>query len=111
MMLLQVGYISEYPHTGVDSAAAVEQGVGLHELFWGGRNMELEDGKKVFGQVWPKVGVEETVKVCFMEGARTRVVNGCCNVKGPSHLCWACFMTDYSGVDAHCWGWRTQSVY
>eukprot|EP00878_Enallax_costatus_P023639 GHUV01025149.1.p1 GENE.GHUV01025149.1~~GHUV01025149.1.p1 ORF type:complete len:321 (+),score=78.69 GHUV01025149.1:169-1131(+) len=52
--VLQVGYISEYPHTGIDSASPVEQGLGLHELFWGGKNIELEDGKKVFGQVWPK---------------------------------------------------------
>lgn len=58
---MQVGYISEYPHTGVESAAAVEQGVGLHDLFWGGRNIELEDGKKVFGQVWPKVGIKDDI--------------------------------------------------
>lgn len=55
--LLQVGYISEYPHTGADVAGAVEQGVGLHELFWGGQTMELPNGAKVFGQIWPKVSI------------------------------------------------------
>ena len=53
----QVGYISEYPHMGVDTVGPAEQGLPLHDLFWGGKNLELEDGKKVFGQIWPKVGM------------------------------------------------------
>ncbi|WIA17998.1 hypothetical protein OEZ85_009485 [Tetradesmus obliquus] len=52
--LLQVGYISEYPHMGLDAAGSVEQGLPLSELFWGGKCFELEGGRKVIGQVWPK---------------------------------------------------------
>lgn len=52
--LFQVGYISEYPHTGQQVSAA-EGGLPMDKLFWGGKVMELDNGKKVFGQVWPKV--------------------------------------------------------
>lgn len=27
----------------------------MDQLFWGGKCVELDQGKKVFGQVWPKV--------------------------------------------------------
>ncbi|KAI8471362.1 MAG: NAD(P)-binding protein [Monoraphidium minutum] len=53
--LLQVGYISEYPHA-LPPGAGVSSGggdVGLDQLFWGGRRVELEEGRVVMGQVWP----------------------------------------------------------
>ncbi|KAF8062034.1 Zadh2 [Scenedesmus sp. PABB004] len=61
--VLQVGYISEYPHTGRDAAAAVEEGLPLSEVFWKGRTLELPGGRRVFGQVWPKdVGAVRAAK-------------------------------------------------
>jgi hypothetical protein len=30
----------------------------MTSLFWGGKCVELDQGKKVFGQVWPKVRVQ-----------------------------------------------------
>lgn len=61
----QVGYIAEYPHTRAGAAGAaddeeqpVEQGVRLSELFWGGGELQLEGGRRVIGQVWPKVSDE-----------------------------------------------------
>lgn len=55
--MLQVGYISEYPHTG-QAVSAAEGGLDMTSLFWGGKCVELDQGKKVFGQVWPKVCVQ-----------------------------------------------------
>eukprot|EP00879_Flechtneria_rotunda_P009564 GHRR01010010.1.p1 GENE.GHRR01010010.1~~GHRR01010010.1.p1 ORF type:complete len:380 (+),score=128.42 GHRR01010010.1:157-1296(+) len=53
--LLQVGYISEYPHAGTGAAeAANEANVPITELFWGGKSLELAEGRKIIGQVWPK---------------------------------------------------------
>lgn len=50
--LLQVGYISEYPHTGTSEASSHE-GVRLDEMFWNGVNTE-KGGQKYYGQIWPK---------------------------------------------------------
>jgi hypothetical protein len=27
----------------------------MDQLFWGGKTIDLDQGKKVFGQIWPKV--------------------------------------------------------
>jgi hypothetical protein len=82
--VLQVGYISEYPHTttagtaaaGVDGAAAAavsgggssggnggksgSGGIPLEELFWRGGVEELEGGRRCVGKVWPSVRAFET---------------------------------------------------
>jgi hypothetical protein len=55
VIVLLLLLLPEYPHMGLDAAAPVEQGLPLSELFWGGRMVELEGGRKVIGQVWPKV--------------------------------------------------------
>ncbi|GBF92774.1 hypothetical protein Rsub_05393 [Raphidocelis subcapitata] len=53
--LLQVGYISEYPHALPPGApvGAGGEGVPLDALFWGGKRVELPWGRTIFGQVWP----------------------------------------------------------
>lgn len=53
---LQVGYIAEYPHTG-QAVSAAEGGFSMEQMFWGGKCVELEEGRRVFGQVWPKVSL------------------------------------------------------
>jgi hypothetical protein len=68
LLLLLLLLLPEYPHMGLDSAAPVEQGLPLSELFWGGKTVELEGGRNVIGQVWPKVRDWETDwqhDVCF----------------------------------------------
>jgi hypothetical protein len=55
LVLLQVGYIAEYPHTG-QAVSSAEGGFSMDQLFWGGKSVELDQGKKVYGQIWPKVG-------------------------------------------------------
>jgi hypothetical protein len=40
---------------GIDAAGPVQHGLPLSELFWGGKTVELDGGRKVIGQVWPKV--------------------------------------------------------
>jgi hypothetical protein len=52
---VQVGYIAEYPHTG-QAVSPAEGGFSMDQLFWGGKCVELDQGKKVYGQIWPKVG-------------------------------------------------------
>jgi len=62
----QVGYIAEYPHTG-QSVSQAEGGFNMEQLFWGGKCVELDQGKKVFGQIWPKVSERDT---CICVGGR-----------------------------------------
>jgi hypothetical protein len=52
---MQVGYISEYPHVKNQQVSAAEGGLKMDQLFWGGNTIDLDQGKKVFGQIWPKV--------------------------------------------------------
>jgi len=64
--LLQLGYISEYPHAlaAGGSVAGGAAGGGEEEapfgaapaadLFWSGRTQELEGGRRIIGSVWPK---------------------------------------------------------
>lgn len=52
---VQVGYISEYPHVQNQQVSAAEGGMSMDQLFWGGKIVDLDQGKKVFGQIWPKV--------------------------------------------------------
>lgn len=67
---MQVGYISEYPHTGASCISSGPEQLPLDQLFWGGVNKEVE-GRHVFGQVWPKVGEvgpRVDVSVCCGDG-------------------------------------------
>eukprot|EP00775_Hariotina_reticulata_P004107 gene4107-4353_t len=46
---------AEYPHVGHDvRVSQAEGGQPLSEVFWTGQTLELPEGKKVLGQIWPK---------------------------------------------------------
>lgn len=49
--LLQVGYISHYPHA-VGGDPHPDQGEQLGDAFWGGKKWELPGGKTVYFNVW-----------------------------------------------------------
>lgn len=85
--LLQVGYISEYPHVGVDAAAPVEQGVPLNELFWNGKTLELDEGRKVIGQVWPKVSSSSYLHSCCIVTSEVLVVCSCGRASVYAYVC------------------------
>ena len=48
--ILQVGYISGYPHNHLGAQTHSEE----EEIFWGGRNIELPDGRRIIGKIWPE---------------------------------------------------------
>lgn len=39
----------------MSQVSAAEGGYNMEQLFWQGKCVDLEQGKKVFGQIWPKV--------------------------------------------------------
>jgi hypothetical protein len=69
LLCAQVGYISEYPHAGGSpgplaalSAAEQQQWSSTvpeatnADLFWKGAELTGPEGRRLIGQIWPKVG-------------------------------------------------------
>jgi len=52
--LLQVGYISEYPHNPDAEAESSKNEVDCADLFWNKKTITREDGSTIYGNAWPK---------------------------------------------------------
>lgn len=52
--LLQVGYISEYPHNPDAETESSKNEVDCADLFWNKKTIVREDGSTIYGNAWPK---------------------------------------------------------
>ena len=50
--LLAVGHICEYPNAAAGARAAPGPNSGAHDVFWGGKTVDLGQGRTLHGNVW-----------------------------------------------------------
>lgn len=76
--LLQIGYISEYPHSDEDTES-VNTGLNVAELFW--KSQTIQRGKQtIYGNAWPKdfslvAGCKNRVLDLFTENKLESIVD------------------------------------
>lgn len=77
--LLQIGYISEYPHNSEASSETSKNEVNAADLFWNSKT--IQRGKQtIYGNAWPKdfglvAGSTDRVLSVFKEGKLTSLVD------------------------------------
>ena len=77
--LLQVGYISEYPHNPEAKVESSKNEVDASELFW--KSQTIKRGKQmIYGNAWPKdygtvAGCKDRVLGLFVEGKLKSLVD------------------------------------